>query len=103
MAIERAKNEAANIRFVGKYTDVPVPEIICEYEDDGAYVLVMTHASGVSMDTLDATQKAVVIAKIPSYMDSLHRLKSSKLGGASGIVCPPYCVPNPTPHEKCHW
>lgn len=103
MAIERAKNEAANINFIRQYTNVPVPEILCEYEDDGAYVIVMTRASGVSMDTLDPTQKAVVMAKIPTYMDSLHRLESSKLGGASGIVCPPYSVLNQIPHDKCRW
>jgi len=86
MAIERARNEAANLKFIQQSTNIPVPKVLCEYEDDGAYVIVMTRAKGVPLQTLSSAQKAVVIPKIPPYIHTLHKIKSSKIGGASGIV-----------------
>jgi len=103
MAIERARNEAANLKFIQQSTNIPVPKVLCEYEDDGAYVIVMTRAKGVPLQTLSSAEKAVVIPKIPPYIHTLHQIKSSMIGGASGIVCPPYSILNQTPHDKCHW
>ena len=67
MGIERAKNEAANLRFIRRHTKIPVPEVICEYEDDGAYVIVMTRAKGVPMDTLTSSQKTIVMSKNKAF------------------------------------
>ena len=55
------------------------------------------------MDTLSEDQKEIVKARIPPYIESMRQLKSSCLGGASRLVCPPYAVLNRTPHKECHW
>jgi hypothetical protein len=63
----------------------------------------MTRADGVPVNTLSEQQKEIVKAKIPPYMESMRRLKSSTLGGASGLVCLPYWVLNRVPHSECRW
>lgn len=103
MGLERAKNEAVNLKFIQTHTDIPVPKVICEYEDNGAYIIVMSRAKGVPMDTLTTSDKAVVTAKMKLVMNTLHGLRSSRIGGASGLVCPPHPVLNKIPHEECEW
>ena len=103
IGIERARNEAVNLKFIRAHTNIPVPKVICEYEDHGAYVIVMTRAKGVPMDTLTRSEKTVVTSKLQSIMDTLHGLKSSRIGGASGLVCPPHPVINQVPHDECRW
>ena len=103
MGTERARNEAVNLKFIGECTNIPVPKVICEYEDNGAYVIVMSQAKGVRMDTLTPSEKTTVMPKVEIVMDTLHRLRSSRIGGASGLVCPPHPVLNEIPHEECQW
>ncbi|KAF2193608.1 kinase-like protein [Zopfia rhizophila CBS 207.26] len=103
MSIERAKNEAANLRFIREHTSIPVPRVLYECENHGAYTIAMTRAKGVTMDTLSPPEKVIVMAKMQPYFDSFHRLKSSKLGGVSGLICPPHPVLNKVPYEKCQW
>lgn len=91
-AKERLMNEAAALRFVREHTDVPVPAVLCDFEDDGAYYLVTEHVAGESMAGLGDAAKALVRAELERHAASLRRLRSARLGGPSGIVAPPHRV-----------
>jgi hypothetical protein len=99
---ERALNEAANLRFLAS-SSIPVPRVLCEYEDNGAFVIVMTRADGVPMDELCADCKQVARANVAIFAERLHSLKSSRPGGASGLVCPPHQVMERWSSQDCHW
>lgn len=90
---ESLRNEAESLRFVRRFTDIPVPAVICDFEDDDAYYLVTEYVEGVSMADLPSEhQKRVVIAELQGHLAKLKRLRSNRLGGPSGIVIPPYRV-----------
>ncbi|KAI9846697.1 MAG: hypothetical protein M1837_003752 [Sclerophora amabilis] len=57
---ERALNEAAAMEYVATMTDVPVPKLLCSFEDDQAVYLVMEYVEGVSMHELNEEQRDVV-------------------------------------------
>ncbi|KAK0722279.1 hypothetical protein B0T26DRAFT_749700 [Lasiosphaeria miniovina] len=38
--MERLKNEAESLRYVRSHTDIPVPAVYSDFEDDGAYYLI---------------------------------------------------------------
>ncbi|KAG8630446.1 hypothetical protein KVT40_002065 [Elsinoe batatas] len=92
LGIESLRNEAACLQLVGTETDVPVPLVLCDFEDDNAYYLVTEYIAGVGMNELTEDQKAVVKHELLRHIDSLHKLKSARLGGPSGLVIPPYRV-----------
>jgi hypothetical protein len=43
---ERVKNEAACLQFIRQNTNIPVPEVLDAYEDDGSFVFVTKLLSG---------------------------------------------------------
>jgi aminoglycoside phosphotransferase len=96
-------NEAANLRFLATHDGVPIPSIICEYEDDGAFVIVMTRAKGMRIDELCGDCKEVTRKNVKELAERLHRLKSYRLGGASEQICPPHQVMKRFSPEQCHW
>ncbi|KJZ70108.1 hypothetical protein HIM_10511 [Hirsutella minnesotensis 3608] len=98
---ERLKNEAESLQFIQQHTDIPVPTVICHFEDDGAYYLITEYIEGVGMSELKEEQKAMVREELESQRAKLKALKSSSLGGPSGIVIPPYRVLRRT--EREHW
>ncbi|TKX25605.1 hypothetical protein C1H76_2255 [Elsinoe australis] len=89
---ERLKNEADCMTFVQQNTDVPVPKLYCDFEDDGAYYLIMEYVEGVGMNDLTEVQKLVVKDELRRHLDTLHSLTSDRLGGPGGLVIPPYRV-----------
>ncbi len=89
---ERLLNEAAAMQFVSKHTKIPVPVLHCAFADDDAVYLVMEYVSGVSMDVLTEDEKHVVKQELAKHLESLHSLRSSTLGGISGLMIPPYRV-----------
>lgn len=46
---ERLMNEAASLRFICSKTNIPVPKVLCDFEDDGAYYLITEYIDGVDM------------------------------------------------------
>ncbi|KAK3292985.1 kinase-like domain-containing protein [Chaetomium fimeti] len=76
---ERIKNEADTLRYIRQHTDIPVPTVYADFEDDEAYYLVVEYVKGISMAHLPDDQMAV-------------GLRSDHIGGPSGIVIPPYRV-----------
>ncbi|KAI1174943.1 kinase-like protein [Nemania sp. FL0916] len=98
---ETIKNEADSLRYIRQHTNIPVPRVYCDFEDDDAYYLVTEYVEGVGMSDLTEDQKAVVRDELESHFTTLRTLKSDRLGGPSGIVIPPYRVLRRT--EKDDW
>ena len=87
---EKLMNEAASLRFIAEKTNIPVPTLLDEFEDDGAYCLVTRYVEGVKMTELTPEQKKIVMEEIEVHRRSLRRLKSATVGGPSGLVIPPH-------------
>ncbi|KAH0602148.1 hypothetical protein MHUMG1_01027 [Metarhizium humberi] len=85
-------NEAEALQFVRQHTDIPVPAVNCHFEDDGAYYLITEYVEGVSISELSEEHKVVVRQELEIHRAKLGTLKSSRLGGPSGLVIPPYRV-----------
>ncbi len=89
---ESLKNEADTLRFISRHTGIPVPLLFCDFEDDDAYYLITQYIEGVSMADLPDHQKDVVVAELEGHLAQLKTLKSTRMGGPTGIVIPPYRV-----------
>lgn len=98
---ERLLNEAESLQYIRRYTTIPVPTVYCDFEDDDAYYLITEYIEGVNMASLSEDQKAIVHKELQGYLEELKSLKSSRAGGPSGIVIPPYRVLRLT--ETDHW
>ena len=83
---ERILNEAAAIEFITKSTNLPVPKLFCSFEDDQAVYLIMEYIDGVSMDQLTEHQQRIVRQELAQHLTTLHRVRSSQIGGPSGFV-----------------
>ncbi len=86
------KNEADTLRYISRHTDIPVPLVFCDFEDDDAYYVITQYVEGVNMADLPDHQKGVVMAELEGHLAVLKRLKSTRMGGPTGIVVPPYRV-----------
>ncbi|KAJ0164938.1 hypothetical protein CTA2_12808 [Colletotrichum tanaceti] len=86
---ERLMNEAESLRFIRLHTEIPVPKVYCDFEDDDAYYLITEYVEGVGMSELTDDQKAVVRKELEGHLTTLKNLKSNRIGGPSGIVIPP--------------
>lgn len=80
-------NEAESFRYIRNHTNI----IYCEFEDQDAYYLITEYIEGVSMSSLTEGQKAVVREEL-QHLETIQTFKSTRLGGPSGIVIPPYRV-----------
>ncbi|KAK4040792.1 kinase-like domain-containing protein [Parachaetomium inaequale] len=98
---ERIKNEADSLRYIRQHTDIPVPTVYSDFEDDDAYYLVVEYVEGVGMNDLSDDQKAVVREELEGHLAKLKKLRSNRMGGPSGIVVPPYRVMRQT--ERDDW
>ena len=92
LAKERLRNEAESLRLIRRATNIPVPSVLCDFEDDGAYYLITEYVDGVGMSELPEEQKTTVCEELHKHLATLHSLKSKTPGGPSGIVIPPYRV-----------
>jgi serine/threonine protein kinase len=97
---ERLLNEAAALQYIKAHTDIPVPTLYSSYEKNGAVTLEMEYVEGVGMDSLDETQRRKVTRELEHHLDTLHGLRSSRPGGPSGIVIPPYRVTQKTTRDE---
>ena len=100
LSYERLQNEAACLRFVADMTNIPVPEVFADFEDDGAFYLVTRYIDGVLMNDLPEDDKATINRELENYLQSLHNLKSDKVGGPSGLVVPPRPVMEKTNQDE---
>ncbi|PNY19960.1 Uncharacterized protein TCAP_07434 [Tolypocladium capitatum] len=86
---ERIQNEAACLKFIRTKTDIPVPEVLEAYDDDGSFVLITKRLSGVCMSELPSDGQAIVMKEVERHLETLRTLRSIRIGGLSGILCPP--------------
>lgn len=93
-------NEAASLRYIRQHTNIPVPTVYCDFEDDDASYLITSYVEGASMSSLSEQQKAVVQEELEVHLTTLKSLKSNRLGGPSGILIPPYRVLRRTEKER---
>lgn len=98
---ERLMNEAVTLRYIREHTNIPVPKVYSDFEDDGAYYLITECVEGEGMNSLSEDQKAVVRKELEKHLATLKTLRSNRMGGPSGIVIPPYRVMVRT--EKDDW
>lgn len=86
---DRARNEAAAMRFVAENTNIPVPKLHCTFEDRRAVYIVMEYVEGVGMDSLSDTERETVVQELLGHLETLRTLRRRAPGGVSGIVIPP--------------
>ena len=89
LGFERVANEAACLRFIRENTDIPVPDVLEAYDDNGAFVLVTRRLRGVEMDKLSPEHQAIVIIEVEEHVRKLQTLRSTRIGGPTGFICPP--------------
>ena len=89
---ERLQNEADALRYIRQHTDIPVPTVYSDFEDDGAYYLITEYLDGINMADLDEEKKGVVRGELEGYLATLRTLRSKRMGGPGGVVVPPYRV-----------
>lgn len=97
--IERLKNEVACLKYIREKTDIPVPEVLEAYEENGSYYLWTARAEGVPLQDLEKKDRLKVLPEIRRHVDTLRTLRSNNSGGPSGILCPPYLVTNHCDHN----
>ena len=98
---ERLINEAESLRYIRSHTNIPVPTVYCDFEDDDSHYLITEYIEGVAMASLPDNQKSLVCEELKGYLAELKALRSNRLGGPSGLVVPPYRVMRVT--ETDHW
>ena len=74
------------MQYIRQHTDIPVPAVYCDLEDDETYYLITEYINGVNMADLGKTQKDTVRAKLQRHLDTLKTLVSTRIGGLTGIV-----------------
>jgi serine/threonine protein kinase len=89
---ETLMNEAESLRYIRRHTDIPVPTVYCDFEDDEAYYLITEYVEGVGMSDLTEDQRAIVRQELESHLATLKTLQSKRMGGPSGIIVPPHRV-----------
>ncbi|PMD60200.1 kinase-like protein [Hyaloscypha bicolor E] len=96
----RLENEAACLRFIKAATNIPVPEVLAAYEKDGSFFLWTEICHGIPMKELSVTDQAVVIKELEGHLRILQTLRSNRIGGPTGIICPPPRVSLHFPKDK---
>ncbi|TRM70265.1 kinase-like domain-containing protein [Schizophyllum amplum] len=84
------RNEAAAIAFVRSHTNVPVPNVICSFDDGGRTYLIEDEAPGVMMVDLPNEKKAIVSQEVEAHIRTLQSVKGTAMGGFCGVACLPY-------------
>jgi serine/threonine protein kinase len=87
-------SEAATMRLVREKTSIPVPRILDagRREDGTGHVcILMEYVEGETLEkawkTLDAPQKAGIIAQLRSYVDQLRAIRGAYIGCVDGTHC----------------
>lgn len=89
---ERLQNEAASMQFIGRVSNIPVPQIYGAFEVDDSFFIIMEFIEGVPLAKIPEDRKHVVHAEIQQHVATLQTITSTTLGGPSGVIIPPYRV-----------
>ena len=90
--MRRLQNEADCLKFIARETPIPVPKVLAAYERNGSFILETERIDGILMQDLEPEEQVKVMPQIHLCLQMLHRLRSDKMGGPSGIICPPQAV-----------
>ena len=86
----KLENEAATLKFVRETTEIPVPRVLEAREhSNGSYDLVTELVPGVPLEDITHAHQHRVIEQVKKHLKALRSLRSSRIGGPTGIVCPP--------------
>lgn len=89
----RMMNDAAAIEFVSENTSIPSPKVLAAFHDNGRYYIIQELLPGIQLRQLQSeADRLVVMKELEGYVEILHNLKSKRMGGVSGLICPPYRV-----------
>ncbi|RDL37245.1 uncharacterized protein BP5553_04678 [Venustampulla echinocandica] len=99
---ERLANEAARLTFIRQLTDIPIPKLICDFEDNECHYVIMEYVEDVAMSCLKAEQKERVESELKQHLTTLHNLRSKRPGGPIGVVIPPCRVSRVTDNDEWH-
>jgi hypothetical protein len=91
---ERLENEVACLKYIREKTDIPVPEVLDAYEENGSFFVWTARVEGVLLQDLEEEDRLKVLPDIRRHITTLQTLRSNKTGGPSGILCPPYMIAN---------
>ncbi|KAF3483185.1 uncharacterized protein GIQ15_02509 [Arthroderma uncinatum] len=89
---ERLLNEAAAMKFIAENTNIPIPKLLCCFEDDEAIYLIIEKVNGIELSKLEESKRKIVEKEVEIHLQTLHDLKSKTWGGPTGLVLPPYRV-----------
>jgi aminoglycoside phosphotransferase len=76
---ERLINEAESLQFIRRVTNIPVPSVLCDFEDNGAYYLITEYVDSVAMSELSEEQEEHVCIELHQHLTTLYDLKSKLL------------------------
>lgn len=100
LGYKRIQNEAACLKFIRTETDIPVPEVLEAFDDNGSFVLITKRLFGVYISELPSDGQAIVMKEVERHLETLRTLRSKHTGGPSGILSPPpratQCFPGGT-------
>ncbi|KAL1667130.1 kinase-like domain-containing protein [Schizophyllum commune] len=86
------RNEAAAIAFVRAHTNIPVPNVICSFDDGGRSYLIEDKVPGISMSKLPDDAKVTVMREVEAHIRTLQSVKGTTMGGFCGVACLPFRV-----------
>ena len=66
-----------------------MPDVLEAYDDNGSFVLVTKRLRGVEMSELPPNDQAIVMIEVEEHIKKMQSLYSTRVGGPTGIVCPP--------------
>jgi len=103
---ERMRNEYVTLDFIASNTTIPVPKVLEYIVQDDAATLVLERIDGETLDSFKGVEKDIAFENALVFLEEtvlpqLRQLRSSKPGGLTGVVVPPYRVWKQDKRE--HW
>ncbi|OAA64753.1 Protein kinase-like domain protein [Niveomyces insectorum RCEF 264] len=94
---QRWKNDVAIITYLRERTNIPLPELPCVYEDDGAFYHCTKYVDGIQMSKLTPEDQTIVMQELRQHVAVLKTLKSDTPGVPPFPTLP---IPRFGPYEE---
>ncbi|KAJ7095913.1 kinase-like domain-containing protein [Mycena belliarum] len=94
-----AEIEIANMRYVAKHTDIPVPRVWFTYKWNNREYIVMDRIAGITFDALrgghlqDGDKQDAIAGQMARHMAQLRALPSPPESSISSVLCGPVRCP----------
>ena len=75
----------ARLKYIRQETDIPVPEVLNAYEENGSFFVWIVRVEGV-LKELKEEDRLKVLPEIRGHIATLQTLRSNKTGGPSFSV-----------------